>query len=80
LVGRNLAPPNPLGEPATEIRGVGSLGPNARELLAGAEDHELAHLNAIVAEFSAQLVQCRLDGWRLRNRVASSLRGHRRRV
>jgi hypothetical protein len=80
LVGWDLTPPNPLGEPATEFSGAGSLGPNARELLAGAEDHELAHLDVVVAELSAEFVECRLDGWRFRDRVAAAFRGHRGQV
>src|SRR4051794_16237438 len=50
-----------------------ALGPDARELLLGAEDEQLRELDPLAAELAAQLVQRRADGRRLGDRVTGML-------
>jgi hypothetical protein len=73
-VGRDVATANPIGKSTTESGGVVSFRSEPRELLLGAEDDELAHLDPILAQRLAQLVERRLDWRGLRYRVASSSR------
>jgi hypothetical protein len=73
-VGRDVATANSIGKSTTESGGVVSFRSEPRELLLGAEDDELAHLDPILAQRLAQLVERRLDWRGLRYRVASSSR------
>jgi hypothetical protein len=66
----------PVGEPAAKRRGVVSLRLQPSKLLVGPEDHELTHLDAVVTERFAQLVERRLDRRRLGDGVTTAFRGH----
>jgi hypothetical protein len=55
---------------------VSSRSSRTRELLLRAEDHELAHLESVVAQRLAQLVERRLDRRRLGDRVATASSRH----
>jgi hypothetical protein len=73
-VGWDVATANSVGKSTTESGRLVPFRPQPRELLPGAEDDELAHLDPILAQRLAQLVERRLDWRGLRYRVASSSR------
>jgi hypothetical protein len=78
LVGWDVTAADPIGKPATELGGVGPLGPNARQFLTCPEDDELTHLDAVGPELLAQLVESRLDGRRLGDCVTAAFGRHGR--
>jgi hypothetical protein len=79
-VGRNIAAADPFGEHATPVLSVVALCSHARELLAGTEDHQLAHLHSLIPELLPQLVERILDERRFGYGVTAAFRRHRRSV